>query len=560
MNAWDSLVVASRMSSPRRTPPPAVRRDRPSTSRADRILQLQRTIGNSAVQDLLRVLAKSEATRAADPDEQEVDDLAGELMRAAGPEAEQEPEDAPLSCVRRSAAEGPGAGLRIGLERSSEHRDPGAPARRERDVGSPRLSGTLPQRVPVAHRVSASRLQRKWRLDSTKVMVNNDIDMTRKNGSTSGFAVASGVFSSASAEQEQGIIRQKIGGEAQIANSSMTRYVFKNDGKDNDFLQVITHGSVSGNAKAEALRFGRSAGVVWGQVVERTASNPTPPRRALFDPVKAGGISAATVGDLGTIDVDIPVGEGSIHIKIPLKQVDEGAFAPYSDPVNATHESPSSVAEVEIMVGGHASAEADIESAFFGLSPTVFGSDSNSGRSGAAFDVRWESRPAPEAPKAPSTPEDQGVAPAAAQCGVSRKNTPAGKVRIDKGPLKGKDVEYGDPRHKHTKVGDCPVPALEKAANDRDPNRYQGELKRFSQACDRRDTSYGSQLADNGSSDSAYKALVKDALENGKERAGKYHHSAGSSIGVDVQSKAATKKYRVDVSATGQGAHVIPLG
>ena len=415
----------------------------------------------------------------------------------------------------------------------------------------------------------APRVQGKWRMDSMKTFPNMGINYTDDHGYVDYVSGVGMVYGSASAKQKTGWVHSQVGGKAQIGHSTMIRYIFKNDGKDNDFLQVLTHASVNGNAKAEAKYYGQSAAVVWGQVAERTASNPTPERKQLFDPVKAGGVSAATVGDLGTVDAEIPIGEGSININIPLKRVEQGDFAPFSLPLDATHESPTGISEVEVMVGAYMSAAADIETNVFGLAPWLFGSNENHGLAAGMFRVNWESRTAPVAPKAPGAQQKPGepggttpggqVGPAAAQCGMSRKPTPSGKVQIDKGPLKGKQVEYGDPRGKHTKVADCPVPDLKRAANDRNPDNYKGELKRFSQACQNKDTSYGSQLANNASSQSSYEALVKDALENGKERAGKYHHTAKSDIGVDVSSRDETAKYRVDVSSTGQGAHVIPL-
>jgi len=426
------------------------------------------------------------------------------------------------------------------------------------------------QRSQVTQHI-APRVQGKWRMDSMKVFPNMGINYTDDHGYVDYVSGVGMVYGSASAKQKTGFVHSQVGGKAQIGHSTMTRYIFKNDGKDNDFLQVLTHASVNGNAKADTKFYGQSAAAVWGEVAERTASNPTPERKLLFEPLKAvqgGGLSAATVGDLGTVDAEIPIGEGSISINIPLKKVEEGNFAPFSVPLDATHESPGGISEVEVMVGAYMSAAADIETNVFGLAPWLFGSNENHGLAAGMFQVNWESRTAPVAPKAPDAPQKPGepggggheIGPTAAQCGMNRSPTPSGKVKIEKGPFKGKEVEYGDsPRGKHTKVADCPVPALKRAANDRNPDNYKGELKRFSQACQNKDTSYGSQLANNASSQSAYEALVKDALENGKERAGKYHHIAKSDIGVDVSSRDETAKYRVDVSITGQGAHVIPL-
>src|SRR6185295_18923330 len=116
----------------------------------------------------------------------------------------------------------------------------------------------------------------------------------------------------------------------QAARWITKHYIFRNDHADNDFLQLRIDSQLGGNAKAEDLRYARAAAVAWGRATERTAANPTPPDQPLFQ-IKDGGISTATVGDLGLIEAEIPVGGGSLKVTIPLKRVSQGAFAPFAD-------------------------------------------------------------------------------------------------------------------------------------------------------------------------------------------------------------------------------------
>jgi hypothetical protein len=255
------------------------------------------------------------------------------------------------------------------------------------------------QRGFIAQHSAAPRLQAKWRLAS--VTAGNAVEKTytRENGEAESFPVSGGqmnggVVGHAKAWQEQGLVHQQVGGEAQVAEWMTRHYIFKNDAGDGDFLQLSMVGQLAGNAKAEDLRYARSAAVVWGRITERTTNNPTPPSQQLFE-IQGGGISAATVGDLGVIEAEIPIGEkGSVKITIPLKKVDEGTFVPFNKSTQPTHDVSGAVDEVDVVLGARAEAAADIETAFFGVSPWI-SQNENKAEANGLFALGWTSRPAP---------------------------------------------------------------------------------------------------------------------------------------------------------------------
>jgi hypothetical protein len=258
-------------------------------------------------------------------------------------------------------------------------------------------SGDKEQSNFIEQHLSSPHLQGAWRLDRVEPEGGFEVSYTRDNGSVSPLLTPGKMASgTASAWQEQGLVHQKVGGEAQLADWVTNHYIFRNDGQDRDFLQLRIPAQLAGSAKAEDLRYARAGAVVWGRVIERTAANPTPPIKQLFQ-IKGGGISAATVGDLGVIEAEIPIGEGgSARITIPLKKVDEGAFAPFSESDHLVHDIPSTVDEVDVLLGSRIEADADIETAFFGLSPLI-SQNKNTSRAYGMFILNWESRPAPGA-------------------------------------------------------------------------------------------------------------------------------------------------------------------
>lgn len=249
----------------------------------------------------------------------------------------------------------------------------------------------------------AGTVQRKWRLDRTAPATGVEMDYTEDNGDTSNQALGTkpgdsgGILSgSAVTKQTQGWIKQKVGGKAQIASWLTTHYIFKNDGADQDFLQLKIFGQFGGNAKAEDLKYARAAAVVWGSSIERSASNPTPGGKDLFQ-LKGGAISAATVGDLGEIEADISLGErGSVKITIPLKKVDEGTFAPFSNSIQALHDVPASVGEVDVQLGVRIEADAEIRDDLWGIAPWI-SRNWNKALANGLYTLGWASRAAPGA-------------------------------------------------------------------------------------------------------------------------------------------------------------------
>jgi hypothetical protein len=203
----------------------------------------------------------------------------------------------------------------------------------------------------------------KWRMESLKVDSGLEAQREEENAEVSTYGVPGSVYGRARAWQEQGIIRTEVGGVAQVARWTTLHYVFKNDGTDRDFLRLETKGQVTGNAKAEDLDHARASGVVWGGITERTHANPTPPAHKLFEPLEEGSISAATVTDLGTVEVDLPIGEGgSVHGSFKLHRVVQGAAAPFTQSTQPAYDVSPDVDEVDVVVGARMEADASIES------------------------------------------------------------------------------------------------------------------------------------------------------------------------------------------------------
>jgi hypothetical protein len=128
--------------------------------------------------------------------------------------------------------------------------------------------------------------------------------------------------------------------------------------------------------------------------------------------------------------------------------------------------------------------------------------------------------------------------------------TPSGKLTPNAGPFKGKQVSYEDGRTKHTKFANFTIDELE-AAMKRPPKK--GALSNF--AASKGNVNFGGQLSKEATDQ--YEKLVRDALEKGKEVAGKFYYKADFDIGIDIKTGKRTPFYRVDGVPT--GAHVIPL-
>lgn len=272
--------------------------------------------------------------------------------------------------------------------------------------------GNTAQRKLVEQRVAEPSLQARWALDRVTPTHRVDADSHDENGSTE--AIAQGghtLYGAVSTWQTTGFVHQHVGGRAQLAHWVTSHYVFRNDGTTDETLELTAIGQLSGTAKAEDNHYARAGAIVWGGITQRTQADPTPPSRQLFE-IHDGGISTGVVNELGEIDVDLPVGEngGSVHVRIPLRYVSEGAQAPFSKAETMVSAVAGSVSEVDLLLGARVSADADIETEFFGVAPWL-SRNYNKSHAYGTFDLRWRNRPAPGAVMPP--PGGGGGQPAA---------------------------------------------------------------------------------------------------------------------------------------------------
>jgi Domain of unknown function (DUF4157) len=263
--------------------------------------------------------------------------------------------------------------------------------------------------------VGRPRIQGRWRLDRVQTDDRQETTIEDENGEAWSMAAGTTVMSRARTWQETGWVHQKVGGSAQTAHWMRTRYVFKNDGRDNDYLQLRPEGTISGRAKAEDLYFARATGVVWGRVIERTSENPTPGDREMFPTLKDGGVSAATIGDLAEVEADISLGErGSLNVKIPLKKVNQGVPSQFEGAVSPYHEVSNAVDEVEVILGARTTADADIRTAIMSWDVAPWVSRNYNTSIGIAnYFLKYNSVPAPTPRRAPTVQGAPGQAAAA---------------------------------------------------------------------------------------------------------------------------------------------------
>jgi hypothetical protein len=154
-----------------------------------------------------------------------------------------------------------------------------------------------------------------------------------------------------------------------------------------------------------------------------------------------------------------------------------------------------------------------------------------------------------------SGPQGTGSAGPLATPNPLEMNTPSGTVVPTKGPFKGKEVRYGDPRNKHTQIATYTLQEILNAL--RNPKKARGGLRVFVdvvQTGGRAAKDFGSQLSREGVT--RYEALVRCALENGIHKGGKFYYKADIEIGFDAEKGRSTSYYRVDGAPN--GAHVIP--
>jgi hypothetical protein len=134
--------------------------------------------------------------------------------------------------------------------------------------------------------------------------------------------------------------------------------------------------------------------------------------------------------------------------------------------------------------------------------------------------------------------------------GVLMRQTPSGTVTPTAGPLRGRNIAYGDVgRDKHTKVAEYTQAQLNAARNVRN---MRGNLKAFVRAILQKDTKYGGQL--NRAAFDRYEELVRNALERGVQKGQNFYYEADFDIGTDIETGNATRLYRV----MGSPAHIVP--
>lgn len=274
--------------------------------------------------------------------------------------------------------------------------------------------GNTAQQRPVERTLAKPRLQARWRLDSVQSDSGQDSNYHRGNGNTADLSVnppnshSAYAMGNAHTWQETGIVHQQVGGEAQIAHWVTKHFIFKNEGDANDMLQLTAIGQLAGNAKAEDLRYAQAGSIVYAQVIERTPEDPSPGAEQMFE-IHDGGISTASTSELGEIEGNIPLGEGSVTIRIPLKKKDEGEFSPFSDSSRSPRTIDASVSEVDVILGARVEAASDIETAFFGVAPWLSRNHNRSNAYGQ-FSLSWRNRPVPApvpapVPGSPALPE-----------------------------------------------------------------------------------------------------------------------------------------------------------
>jgi Domain of unknown function (DUF4157) len=265
--------------------------------------------------------------------------------------------------------------------------------------------GNSAQKKRVERTLAEPRLQARWGLDSAVAYSGVDANYGSGNSKTfmlslnppgPGFANATGT---AQTWQTTGIVHQQEGGEAHLAHWVTKHFIFKNEGDTNDMLQLTAIGQLAGNAKAEDLRYALAGSAVYAQVIERTPEDPSPGAEQLFE-IHNGGISTASTREIGEIEGNIPVGEGSVNIRIPLKKKDEGEFSPFSKSSTTPKTIDASVSEVDVILGARMEAASDIETAYTGVAPWL-SRNYNESSAWGQFSLFWWNRPAPVAPAPP---------------------------------------------------------------------------------------------------------------------------------------------------------------
>ncbi len=286
--------------------------------------------------------------------------------------------------------------------------------------GSDRETSRPP--LPVGERTSGPLVQGAWIFKGEVTNSNPIIGMSQRgHASVLALPISHGVFGKASAWQVASWTIE--GGNAHLVMRRDTRYTFEHTGTDNNLLTLRGEANIFGGAEADDLHYAQAEAVVVGNKAVRTVANPAPVQTSLFPPIKDGGRSEAKKSSIGEVDVSLPVGDGTVDVHIPLTKTDEGELAPLgeSHPVNWDEPGGGIWKSVDVYLVAYMEATADIESAVM----WDLAGDVNWAKANADYKLRWEERPIPAPTPPPGTvvpePETQpGMAGVTYACAICK--------------------------------------------------------------------------------------------------------------------------------------------
>ena len=220
-----------------------------------------------------------------------------------------------------------------------------------------------------------------------------------------------------------------VGGNAQLMMTRTSRYRFEHDGADNNLLTFHAGANIFGGAEADDMHYAEARAAVVGNMAVRTQDHPDPEHKSLFPPsgaIDAGGKSEATKSNIGEVDAEIPIGDNTVNVKIPLTITNEGALA------NITKASTRDLSiagdgkwkGVDVYLVAWMDAAVDIENEFWGFFSLT--DDVNWAHINATYTFSHEEQKIPAKPPAPTAktePEGEGTLEATGE-GVSCRNPP----------------------------------------------------------------------------------------------------------------------------------------
>jgi hypothetical protein len=264
---------------------------------------------------------------------------------------------------------------------------------------------------------SGPRVQGKWRLERVIPVVGSAVSHENGNAKAKITTDDHRIEGSVQTWQEHTWTKAEEGGDAHVANWVTKLFTFKNDGQSNERLELRPQAQIDGWVKAEDKFHARSGAKVWCTVIERTAANPDT-SRLLFQ-IDGGKVSTATLGTLGEIEAELPVGErGSLRAKIPLTKVQEGELDKFNQPAYDLYQQQSTVDEIDVLMGASVAADADVESNTF-IWGWSYSLDHNNSEVSASFSLPFDNRPPLGSGSKPQTVGTPNVQPAVAGGGTS---------------------------------------------------------------------------------------------------------------------------------------------